>query len=112
MASLTIEVPEVVAWRLEALGTLQGQNVGELAREAVESFAGSHASRRAIVKAWRKTASIAGTGYSLADLGWVQGYAGQAVDQILSFEGTEGLHFLLSALEDAIEEKDKGNGPL
>jgi|HubBroStandDraft_6_1064221.scaffolds.fasta_scaffold258507_1 hypothetical protein len=111
MASLTIEVPEVVARRLEALGTLQGQNVGELAREAVESFAGSHASRRAIVKAWRKTASIAGTGYSLADLGWVQGYAGQAVDQILSFEGTEGLHFLLSALEEAIEEKIKATGP-
>src|SRR5277367_1173231 len=96
MASLTIEVPEVVARRLEALGKASAKSLDELALEAMESFAGSHASRRAIVKAWRKTASIAGTGYSLADLGWVQGYAGQTVDEILSFEGTEGVHFLLS----------------
>jgi hypothetical protein len=112
MASLTIEVPEVVARRLEALGTLQGQNVGELAREAVESFAGSHASRRAIVKAWRKTASIAGTAYSLSDLRWMEGYAGQAVDEILSFEGTEGFHSLMFTVEQAIQEKVKAAGPL
>jgi hypothetical protein len=86
--------------------------VEELALEAVESFAGSHVSRRVIVKAWRKTASIGGTAYSLADLGWVEGYSGQAVDEILSFEGTEGVYSLLSTLEQAIQEKVKVSGPL
>jgi hypothetical protein len=111
MASLTVEVPEVVARRLEALGSVSGQSVSDLALEALDSFAGSHASRRAIVKAWRKTATVPGTGYSLADLGWVQGYAGQSVDELLSFEGKEGFHFLLSALEEAIQEKVKATGP-
>jgi Domain of unknown function (DUF4375) len=41
----------------------------------------------------------------------VQGYAGQTVDEILAFEGSEGLPFLLSALEEAIEEKIKATGP-
>ena len=91
---------------------LKGKSVDELSLQAVESFAGSHASRRAIVEAWRKTASIAGTAYSLEDLGWVEGYSGQAVDEILSFEGTEGVHFLLSTLEQAIQEKVKASGPL
>jgi hypothetical protein len=111
MASLTIDVPEVVTRRLEALGMASGKTVDELALQAVESFAGSHASRRAIVKAWRKTASIAGTAYSLEDLGWVEGYSGQAVDEILSFEGTEGVHSLLFVVEQAIQEKIKATGP-
>jgi hypothetical protein len=51
MASVTIEVPEVVARRLEALGNVSGKSMDELALDAVESFAGSHASRRAIMKA-------------------------------------------------------------
>jgi hypothetical protein len=112
MATLTINVPEVVARRLEALGKASAKSLDELALEAVQSFAGSHASRRAIVKAWRKTASIGGTAYSLADLGRVEGYSGQAVDEILSFEGTEGVHSLLFALEQAIQEKVKVSGPL
>jgi hypothetical protein len=111
MATLTVEVPEVVARRLEALGKLSGKSLDELAVDAIDSFAGSHASRRAIVKTWRKAAAVAGTGYSLADLGWVQGYAGQTVDEILSFEGTEGVPFLMSTLEEAIQEKMKADGP-
>ena len=58
MASLRIDVPGVITRRLEALGMASGKTVDELALQAAESFAGSHASRRAIVKAWRKTASI------------------------------------------------------
>ena len=112
MASLTIEVPEVVVRRLEALGKASARSLDELAIEAVESFAGSHASRRAIVKAWRKTASIAGTPYSLADLGGGEGYSGQGVDEILSFEGTEGVQSLLFILKQAIQEKVKSSGPL
>ena len=111
MASLTIEVPDVVARRLEALANVSGQKVDELALEAVEAFAGSNASRRAIVKAWRKTALIAGTGYSLEDLGWLEGYSGQAVDEILAFEGTELIDRLLFALEAAIQEKVKASQP-
>jgi Domain of unknown function (DUF4375) len=111
MASLTIEVPDVVARRLEALGHVSGKSVDALALEAVETFAGSRASRRAIVKTWRKTAAIPGTSYSLADLGWVEGYSGQTVDEILSFEGTEEVHSLLFALEDAIQEELKATGP-
>jgi hypothetical protein len=110
--SLTIDLPEVVARRLEALGTLQGKNMNQMALEAVELFAGSHASRRAIVKAWRAAAKVAGTGYSIEELGWLQGYAGQKVDEILAYEGTEGVHFLLAALEEAIAEKAKASGPL
>jgi len=112
MANLTVELPEVVARRLEALAKVTGKSMDELALEGLDSFAGSIASRRAIVKAWRKTATIAGTGYSLADLGWVEGYAGQAVDELLSFEGTEGCHALLFALEEAIQQKVKTSGPL
>jgi Domain of unknown function (DUF4375) len=111
MASLTVEVPEVVARRLKALGCLTGKSVDELAVEALDSFAGSIASRRAIVKACRKTATVAGTGHSLADLGWMQGYAGQTLDELLAFEGAEGVHFLLLALEEAIAEKAKAAGP-
>ncbi len=111
MGSLTIEVPDVVARRLEALGSISGKKVAELALEGVEAFAGSHASRRALVKAWRKTAAVAATSYSLADLGWLEGYSGQAIDEILAFEGTEGIDRLLFALEDAIQEKIKASGP-
>lgn len=54
MASLTIDVPDLVAGRLEALESISGKKVDELAVEAVEAFAGSNASRRAILKAWLK----------------------------------------------------------
>jgi hypothetical protein len=64
------------------------------------------------VKAWRKTATVTGTGYSLADLGWIEGYSGQAVDEILSFEGTEGVQSLLFVLEEAIQAQVKVSGPL
>ena len=112
MASLTIDVPEVVARRLEALGKISGKSIDELALEAVDSYAGSHASRRAIVKARRQAATTSGTAYSLADLGWLEGYSGQAVDEILSFEGTEEVQSLLFVLEEAIQQKVKESGPL
>jgi hypothetical protein len=89
MPNLTIEIPDVVARRLEALATVSSKNVDQLALEALDSFAGSVKSRRAILKAWRNAAQIAGTSYSLADLGWVDGYSGQTVDELLLFEGTE-----------------------
>jgi Domain of unknown function (DUF4375) len=96
----------------ERSGMLQASAWVNWRFQPVESFAGPHASRRAIVKAWRKTASIPGTVYLLADLGWVESYSGQAVDEILSFQGTEGVQSLLFIVEQAIQEKVKLSGPL
>jgi hypothetical protein len=112
MNQLTIEVPEVVARRLEALSAISGKSVDELAREGVDAFAGSRASRRTILKARRTAAKASGTEYSLADLGWLDGYTGQTVDELLLFEGTDEVHSILFALEQAIEEKIKAAGPL
>jgi hypothetical protein len=39
-------------------------------------------------------------------------YSGQAVDEILSFERTEGVQSLLFVVEQAIQEKVKSSGPL
>jgi hypothetical protein len=89
------------------LGTLPARAWANLALEAVEPFAGSIASRRAIVKVWRKTATVAGTGYSLAELGWLDGYAGQTVDELLAFERTEGDHNLLSVLEGQLNYRGR-----
>jgi len=59
------------------------------------------------VKVWRKTATVAGTGYSLAELGWLDGYAGQTVDELLAFERTEGDHNLLSVLEGQLNYRGR-----
>jgi hypothetical protein len=85
LTKLTVEVPEVVALRLEALAGVSGKSVDELVREGLDSFAGSLASRRAILKARRAAAKTAGTSHSLVDLGWLDGYAGQSVDELLMF---------------------------
>ncbi len=107
---MTIEIPDLTLRRLEALSVASGKSVDELAREALESFAGSLASRRAIRKARHAAAKAAGTACSLADLGWLDGYAGQTVDELLSYEGADNLHSILSALEQAIEEKIRTKG--
>jgi hypothetical protein len=112
MAHLSIEVPEIIARRLDALAQTSGKSVDELALEALEAFAGSLAARRAIVKARRAAAKVAGTGYSLADLGWLDGYSGQTVDELLLFEGTDGVYTILSALAQAIRAKLETTGPL
>jgi hypothetical protein len=112
MAHLTIEVPEIIARRLEALSQTSGKSVDELTVEALDSFAGSLAARRAIVKTRRAAAKLAETGYSLADLGWLDGYSGQTVDELLLFEGTEGVYTILSALEQAVRAKLETSGPL
>ena len=105
MANLTIEVSDVVARRLEALAGASGKSVQELSHEALDTFAGSFSSRRTILKA-RKVSG----GTSLADLGWLDGYAGQSVDQLLMFESTSGAYSVLAALEEAIQAKQKELG--
>lgn len=111
MTKLAIEIPEVVARRLEALSGASGKSVDELVREDLDSFAGSRTSRRAILKARRAAARAAGTGHSLADLGWLDGYAGQTVDELLLYEGTDGVASVLFAIEQAIEKKIEAAGP-
>ncbi len=73
MTKLTVEMPRILALRLEALAKLSGEGAEDLARKALEDFAGSRASRRAILKSRRDAAKSAGTTCSLADLGWLDG---------------------------------------
>lgn len=110
MPTLSVEVSEILARRLEALATASGRSVQELAQECLGSFASSFTSRRTILKTRRDAALAAGAAYSLADLGWLQGYLGQGIDELLLFEGTEGLHPVLATLEQAIQEKEKERG--
>lgn len=112
MAKLTLEVPDVVALRLEALAGVLGRSVEELVVEAIDVLAGSPKSRRTISKARRAAAKAAGTSYSLVDLGWLDGYAGQSVDEALSFEGAENPYLILGMIEKAIQKKLEAEGAL
>lgn len=107
---LDLEIRDVIVRRLEVLAGATGRSVEDLAQEALDSFAGSPKARRAILKARRSAGK--GGGDSLADLGWLYGYAGQTVDELLLYQGTDKIHSILSALETAIDEKAKSAGPL
>jgi len=111
MVPLTIEVPEFVGRRLEALAHATSRSPDELAREGVESFVGSRASRRAILKARKAVAKASGRPYSIADLGWLEGYAGQSLDVLLLFEGSETAAAILFAIEEAVQQKAQEHGP-
>jgi hypothetical protein len=103
--TLTVNIPELVALRLEALAGASGKTVDELAGEAFDAITGSFASRRAILKA-RNTASMESGGKAtLADLGWLDGYTGQTVDELLLFGDTEKALTILQVLEEAIQAK-------
>lgn len=107
MVSLTVEIPEIVVRRLQALSEVHSKSVEQLALECIESFTGSLGSRRAILKARRTAAITRGEKYALADLGWLDGYKGQAIDELIAFEGTEHVDLLLQTIEQAIQEKLK-----
>jgi Domain of unknown function (DUF4375) len=102
---LTIDIPEVIARRLEALAEASGRSMEELAREGIASLTASLKSRRAILKSRKAVAKSAGTDCSLADLGWLDGYVGQTLDELLLFDGTESGTAILFAIEQAIQEK-------
>jgi hypothetical protein len=105
LPALTIEIPEVIARRLEALAHASGRSVEELARESIDSLTASFKSRRTILKSRKAAAKSAGTDCSLADLGWLDGYAGQTLDELLLFDGTESGTAILFAIEQAIQQK-------
>src|SRR5882762_6618784 len=89
MPTLTIKVPELLARRMEALAAAQSKSVEQLALECFDSFTGDFRSRRAILKARHSAAKTGNGSVSLADLGWLDGYAGQTVDELLLFERNE-----------------------
>jgi hypothetical protein len=111
VAKLTIEIPELVALRLEALASATGKSLDAVVLESLESTASFGKSRRAIVKARRAAAKAAGTTYSLADLGWLDGYVGHSVDEVLSFDGTDNAYSVLFTIVRAIRERMKLPGP-
>src|SRR5260370_19558731 len=94
-------VPELVAKRLSVLAKAKKMAPAELAAQALNEFAGSRDARRAI-RAHRR-------GASLADLGWIDDYEGQSVDDILAFADSEDPYQLLSCLEQAIQEHWRKN---
>jgi hypothetical protein len=89
MPRLTIGLHELTVRRLEALAAASGKTADELVREALDSLTGSFKSRRAILKAQRSAPGAAGTN-PLGDLGWLEGYAGQTVDELRLFEASNG----------------------
>lgn len=105
LPALTIDIPEVIPRRLEALAAASGRSVEELAREAIDSLTASFKARRAILKSRKAAAKSEGTDYSLADLGWLDGYLGQTLDELLLFDGTESGTAILFAIEQAIQQK-------
>jgi len=97
---------------MEALASASGRSVDELAAEALNALAGSFKSRRAILQARRASAPGPAAPNLLADLGWLEGYSGQTVDELLLFDSTETPHNVLFALELAIQKKLETEGRL
>jgi hypothetical protein len=112
MPTMTIEVPGAISRRFEVLAATSGKTVQHVVREALDAFASSSKSRRAIAKELRSPENLARSGYSMADLGWLEGYKGQTVDELLLFESTEGVVQILIALEAAIRARVEAEGPL
>lgn len=90
-------ITDLTARRLTELAEAKQTTPEKLVVEAVETLTSSPASRSAI-RAHRQ-------GRSLADLGWVDGYEGQPVDDILTLADSEDADRLLMSLEQAIEQK-------
>lgn len=105
MARLEIEIPDLVFSRLTALSLARKDTVGHIAAQALGVFAADGKTRREIRKARRK-----GGDPSLEDLGWLNGYLGQSMDELMSYEGSEAPIFLLMAIEEAILPRFKDGG--
>ena len=93
LASLTLA--DLTYERLEAFAKARMTTPSRLAIQIVTDFVGASEVRREIRKHR--------TGKPLTDLGWMDGYEGESVDDILAFSDTENAFRILSALEDSIE---------
>jgi hypothetical protein len=85
--------------RLAALAEARKITAEELAVEALQNLTGSAETRRAI----RQHRN----GAPLTDLGWIDGYEGQSVDDILLFAETENAYVLVAKLAESIEQRWK-----
>jgi len=99
---LPIRMSEVTAKRLEALAAARGVSLESLVSANLDEFAADRKTRRTILK-FRREAGVK----SLTDLGWLDGYTGQSIDEILSFESTERPPVLLATIEDALRRRVK-----
>jgi hypothetical protein len=94
-----LRLPDIVSNRLAAFAEATATTPEGLAIAALSEFTNSPKVRRAI----RKHRN----GASLADLGWMDGYHGQSVDDILSFAATENAYRVLATLAESIEQNWK-----
>ncbi len=102
MVKLELELPDLVYARLAALAMARNASVENIGAATLEEFAESAEARRDIRKA-RKASGHP----SLADLGWLDGYPAQSMDELLSFEGSETPIALLAAAEEVLHRKIK-----
>jgi hypothetical protein len=102
MLKLELEVTDLVHARLTALASARNGNIKNIASESLATFAESPQVRREIRKARKASGNP-----SLADLGWLEGYAGQSMDELLSFEGSQAPERLLATAEEALRRKIK-----
>lgn len=101
MPNFNVEISEVTARRLQAIAELEGSTLERVINERLEVAAADPKLRWKII---RKLGPEA-----LPDLGWLDGYSGQTVDELLVYEQTDTPDSILFALEVAIQEKlDKG----
>ncbi len=96
MTLLTLNLSDLTFNRLKALAVAREVTIEALLLDHLNDFAGSQSTRRAIRQVR--------TG-SLADLGWLDGYEGQAIDELLAFTGKEDTVVLLQTIEQAIQAK-------
>jgi Domain of unknown function (DUF4375) len=102
---LDFEVPDLVFARLTALAWARQQPIALIAMGALEAFAASGPCRREIRKARHKAGEA-----SLADLGWIDGYTGQSLDELMSYAGSETPIALLLAIEQGIRQRIEREG--
>jgi hypothetical protein len=105
--NLSLEVSELLLRRLKAFAAAENKSVDHVASECLDTFLNTPKVRRTILKA-RKTAHQKAP--SLSDLGWLEGYSGQTVDELLLLDRTERPVILINAVAQAIEGKLKTQG--
>src|SRR5215813_9098181 len=105
MPKLELEVPEILFARLTALSEARKEPVARIVTGALETFAASGPNRREIRKARLKAGNA-----SLEDLGWIDGYSGQSMDELMTYEGSETPVVLLLAIEQAIRQRIDSEG--
>src|SRR5579863_10139191 len=99
LASLSLQ--DLAYERLGALAKARTTTPKELAVQIITDFVGSGAARRDIRKHRQ--------GKALTDLGWIDGYEGESVDDILAFSDSEDAYNVLCVLAGSIELHWKGS---